>query len=393
MISTDEALARIFALLAPLDAERVPIRRAAGRVLARPISPLRDQPPFPASAMDGYAIAGDPEPGARFRVIGTSAAGRRHDGPVGPEEAVRIFTGAPVPEGATRVVIQEDVTRDGDTITIGGNVGTGTNVRPAGLDFTRTDSFAPARRLRPEDVALLAAMGHAEIPVIRRPVVALIATGDELVMPGEVPGPDQIVASNNLGLAALVDAAGGTARLLPIARDTEASLATAIDLAQGADLVVTIGGASVGAHDIVGAVAEGRGMERAFYKVAMRPGKPLMAGRLDGMPMIGLPGNPVSSMVCGHVFLLPALRVMLGLGEHAAPRRKVPLAEGIGANGDREHYMRAELGPDGARIATSQDSALLSVLSAADALVVRPPNDPPREAGELVEIVPLGLSG
>ncbi len=195
----------------------------------------------------------------------------------------------------------------------------------------------------------------AEVPVRRRPEVALIATGDELVMPGETRGPDQIVASNHLGLAAMIEAEGGHARLLPIARDTEDSLAAAFDLAAGADLVVTIGGASVGDHDLVGKVAAARGIERAFHKVAMRPGKPLMAGRLDGSPMIGLPGNPVSSMVCGAIFILPALRVMLGLPPSPAPRRRDILAAPLRRNGPREHYMRARRTTDGLVAADSQD--------------------------------------
>ncbi len=235
---------------------------------------------------------------------------------------MRIFTGAPVPEGADRVVIQEDVSRDGDRITLRQNPRCGTIHPPRRRRFR-----APGPRwtrpalLRPADIALLAAMNIADVPVARRPVVALIATGDELVMPGEAPGPDQIIASNTFGLKAMLEAAGAIARLLPIARDNVASLdAPRFELAEGADLIVTIGGASVGDHDLVAPVAEGLGMERAFYKIAMRPGKPLMAGRLGEAAMLGLPGNPVSAMVCGHLFVVPMLRAMLGLGAHPAPR-------------------------------------------------------------------------
>ena len=390
MIPVAEALSRVFDLVRPLGAERVPLRAAAGRVLAEPVVAKHGQPPFPASAMDGYAVPTDsPAPGDRFRVIGESAAGHGHPGPLGPGEAVRIFTGAPVPEGGLRVVIQEDVARDGDEIVLQDDIDPQTYIRPAGADFAKGTPFAPSRPLRPADIALIAAMGHGEVAVRRRPEIALIATGDELVMPGEAPGPDQIVASNAFGLAAMIEAAGGIARVLPIARDTEASLATVFDLAAGADLIVTIGGASVGDHDLVAKVAEARGMQRAFYKVAMRPGKPLMAGRLGGIPMVGLPGNPVSAMVCGTIFILPALRVMLGLAPEPAPRISARLAIDLPENGPREHYMRARRTDDGVAPFESQDSARLAILSAADALIVRAPHDPVRKMGETVEIVPL----
>ncbi|HDR27917.1 molybdopterin molybdotransferase MoeA, partial [Rhodovulum sp.] len=219
--------------------------------------------------------------------------------------------------------------------------------------------------------------------------VAIIATGDELVMPGEVPGPDQIVASNGFGLKAMVEAEGGIGRLLPVARDTEASLQTVFGLADGADLIVTIGGASVGDHDLVGKVAADLGMEQAFYKVAMRPGKPLMAGRMGKAAMIGLPGNPVSALVCAMLFLLPVLRVMQGLPAAPAPRLTARLACDLDANGPREHYMRARITADGIAPFDRQDSALLTILSEAHALIVRPPGDGPRRAGEPVEYLPL----
>lgn len=389
MISVDEALEHVFALVRPLGATCVPLREAAGRILTEPVVARRSQPPFAASSMDGYAVAGDPPPGAAFSVIGESAAGHGFRGAVGRGEAVRIFTGAPVPAGATRVLIQEDVDRDGDRITLRDGADDQSHIRAAGTDFAQGDAIAPTGRLRPVDIALLAAMGHAELPVRRRPEVALIATGDELVMPGDTPGPDQIVASNNFGLAAMIEAAGARARVLPIARDTEASLSLALDLARGADLIVTIGGASVGDHDLVAAVAEARGMERSFYKVAMRPGKPLMAGRMAGTPLIGLPGNPVSSMVCGLVFILPAVRVMQGLPPEPAPRTTARLAAPLPANGPREHYMRARRSADGLSAFDSQDSARLGILAAADALIVRPPHDPARNPGDTVTCIAL----
>ena len=390
MISVAQALTRIFDLLKVLPSETVALAEAAGRVLAQPVAAARDQPPFAASSMDGYALRDtDALPGASLTVIGESAAGHGFAGHVGAGQAVRIFTGAPVPGGADRVGIQEDVTREFDRITLHDDLGTGSNIRPAGADFTKGTALAAPRRLTPSDLALLAAMNIATLPVTRRPGVVLIATGDELVMPGETPGPDQIIASNTFGLKALVEAEGAHARLLPIARDTAASLKTAFELAEGADLIVTIGGASVGDHDIVGDVAAELGMEQAFYKVAMRPGKPLMAGRMGDAVLIGLPGNPVSAMVCGHVFLIPAIRALLGLGQAPAPRRKAVLAGDLAANGPREHYMRARL--DDGRITPfdRQDSSLLSILAEANALLIRPPHDPAQTAGVSVDFIPL----
>ncbi|MBT8476741.1 MAG: molybdopterin molybdotransferase MoeA [Alphaproteobacteria bacterium] len=390
MITVEAALAAIFDLVAPTETEMVPLAEASGRVLDRDVAATRDQPPFASSAMDGYALRGtEVAPGAQFRVVGEAAAGRGSAAPLGPGEAIRIFTGAPVPEGADRVIIQEDVTRDGDIITLGDSLDDKHHIRPAGGDFAAGDVMAAPRRLGPAELALLASMNVATLPCHRRPEVALVATGDELVMPGETPGPDQIIASNAIGLKALVESAGAVARILPIARDTVASLETVFDLAAGADLIVTIGGASVGDHDLVRPVAASRGMAPAFYKVAMRPGKPLMAGKLGEAAMIGLPGNPVSSMVCGHIFLLPALRKMLGLGAHPAPRATAPLAAALPANGPREHYMRATLANGTITAADRQDSSLLSVLSGANALLIRPVGDGARAAGELVEYVPL----
>lgn len=391
MISVDEALSNIFALCAPLSEENTPLIDAAGRVLARPVAANRDQPPFAASAMDGYAVSdAQPVPGARYRVIGEAAAGHRFAGSVGPGEAVRIFTGAPVPTGGQHVVIQEDVAREGDEITVLETLGDGPNIRPAGNDFARGSTLPGPRCLSPSDIALLASMNIPQVPVIRRPVVAIIATGDELCMPGEEPGPDQIIASNSFGLKAMVEAEGGEARLLPIARDNPAALRLALELAASADLIVTIGGASVGDHDIVAQVAGDLGLDRAFYKVAIRPGKPLMAGRLGEAVMIGLPGNPVSAMVCGQVFLLPALRVLMGLPAAPAPQKSARLAQDLTPNGPRAHYMRAALNDDEITPFQRQDSALLSVLSGANALLIRPPHDPARKAGEMVSYLPFG---
>jgi molybdopterin molybdotransferase len=392
MISVEEALNRIFALCPVLPPEIVPLRKAAGRVLAAPVAAQLTQPPFAASAMDGYAIReADHQAGSVLTVIGEAAAGRGFAGRVTDGVAVRIFTGAPVPEGAERVVLQEDVARDGDRITLGDRLEAGANIRAAGQDFRAGDRITAPRRLRAADLGLIAAMNVPEVAVARRPVVALIATGDELVMPGEAPGPDQIIASNTFALAAMAEAEGAEVRMLPIAGDSEASLRYTLTLAEGADLIVTIGGASVGDHDLVGEVAGDMGLERAFWKIAMRPGKPLMAGKIGASVMLGLPGNPVSSIICGHLFMLPMIRAMQGLPREAARRHAGQLGAPVAANGPREHYMRAMMDRSGAGVTIHpfdrQDSALLSILSKADALLVRPPGDGAREPGAVVEFI------
>lgn len=390
MISVEQALAHVFALVTPLGTETVALQTAAGRVLRGAVQAERDQPPFPASSMDGYAVCGIPEPGTRLRVIGEAAAGHAFAGVVQEGQAVRILTGAPVPQGAERIVLQEDVTREGDWITLSAPFERGTHIRPQGQDFRAGDRISAPRRLRPVDLAVLAAMNCPKVTVSKRPDVAIIATGDELVMPGEQPRADQIIASNAFALKAMAEAEGANARLLPIAADTRDSLNTVFDLAAGADLVVTIGGASVGDHDLVGPVILGRGAERAFYKVAMRPGKPLMAGRLDGALLLGLPGNPVSSIVCGHLFMRPVLRAMQGLGAWPMPSAIAELACDLPANGPRTHYLRATLGP-GPTITPlpDQDSSLLSVLSQADALLIHGAGDGPRRAGAQMRYITL----
>ncbi|UWR32053.1 molybdopterin molybdotransferase MoeA [Sulfitobacter sp. W027] len=388
MISVDEALDAVLNLVAPLKSEDVPLRAVNGRVLSRPVTAQRNQPPFAASSMDGYALRrAEVEPDAMFKVVGEAAAGHGYAGTLRAGQAVRIFTGAPVPDGADFVVIQEDVTRRGDLITLGHRIDKKDNIRPAGGDFRLGDELTAPRRLRPADVALLAAMNVASVPVTRKPIIAILATGDELVQPGEDPGPDQIIASNSYGLAAMLEDAGAEVRMLPIARDTVASLKQAFALAHGADLIVTIGGASVGDHDLIAPVAAELGMEQAFYKVAMRPGKPLMAGKIAGATMIGLPGNPVSAMVCGAIFVLPMLRRMLGLSNVHAPLHSAPLGREIGANGPRAHYMRANLRDGALYPDDQQDSSLLSVLAQADALMIRPPQDPARNAGEIQQYI------
>lgn len=395
MITVDEAQALCLELVRPLAVETVPLAQAAGRVLARDVRAARAQPPFAASAMDGYAVRDqDCQPGAFLTVVGEAAAGHAWSGQLGAGEALRIFTGAPVPQGADRVVIQEDVSRMGGQIMLGDSFDKGMNIRAQGADFEDNYRLAAPRRLGPSELALLAAMNAGHLPVARKPVVAIIATGDELVMPGEDPRPDQIIASNLFALKAMIEAAGGHVRMLPIARDNEASLTTVYELAMGADLIVTIGGASVGDHDMVAQVAAQFGLQQSFYKIAMRPGKPLIAGAFgDGTPYLGLPGNPVSAIVCGHLFLLPMLRAMQGLHDVLPPVRRARLAAPVGANGPRAHYMRARLseGEAGREVSAfdRQDSSLLTVLSEANGLLIRPKDDGPQPAGAVVQVIPF----
>jgi molybdopterin molybdotransferase len=390
VISVEEALARLFALATPLPLETIPLRHAAGRYMATPAIAQRDQPPFPASAMDGYAIHGDAIPGAQFTVVGEAGAGHAFGGTINAGQALRIFTGAPIPAGATRVVIQEDAARDGDRITIRDKVDMSIHIRPKGQDFT-AGSALPPRRLGAHDLALLAAMNIPQVTVARRPVVAIIPTGDELVMPGENPAPDQIIASNSFAIAALAEGVGAEVRMLPIARDTVPALTTVLGLAQGADVVVTIGGASVGDHDLVARVAGDLGFAPAFWKIAMRPGKPLMAGRFGNGLMLGLPGNPVSAIVCAHLFLLPLLRFMQGGGAGPPAARHARLGCDVEGNGPRTHYMRAVLSDDLSTVTPfdRQDSSLLSILTQANALLIRPIGDGARRAGEMVDYLPL----
>ena len=388
MIAVDEALARCLALVAPLPAEAVALRHAVGRMMAQPALAARDQPPFDASAMDGYALRGDPAAGDQFVVVGAAQAGMGFAGIVQPGQAVRIFTGAPVPLGANRVVLQEDVSLAGDLITLNPKADIARHIRPQGQDFKAGEGLEP-RRIGPHDLALLAAMNIPQVLVHRRPVVAIIATGDELVMPGEEPGPGQIICSNSFAIAALVEAEGAIARILPIARDTVADLTAVFGLARGADLIVTIGGASVGDHDLVGSVAESLGLERAFWKIAMRPGKPLMAGRVSGTPMLGLPGNPVSSIVCAHLFVLPMVRALQGRPDAAPVEHPAVLGAQVEANGPRTHYMRARLKDGVITPFDRQDSALIGILTQANALLIRPMGDGAQAKGTAARYIAL----
>jgi molybdopterin molybdotransferase len=395
--SVEEALKRILDGVEPMPAESVPIAAAAGRTLATPLAARLTQPPFDASAMDGYAVraADIGRLPATLTVIGQAAAGHPFAGSVGPGQAVRIFTGAAVPSGADAIVIQEDVARDGASISVREGASEGSNIRTKGFDFRAGDALLEAgRRIGPREVSLAAAMGYGELPVRRRPRIAVLATGDELVQPGGSLGPGQIIASNHLGVAALAEANGAEARLLGIARDARESLDAHIAQAADADVIVTIGGASVGDHDLVAPVLEARGMALAFWKIAMRPGKPLMFGRLGQARVLGLPGNPVSAIVCSRVFLVPLIHSLLGRPDQGEGLRRARTAVPLEANGPRTHYMRATSRPgrDGLPEVTpvrSQDSSLLSPLALADCLLVRPASAPVAPAGSPVSILPL----
>ncbi len=401
MLSVEEALTRITAAFEALPAETVGLTEALGRVLAEDVTARSTQPPKDVSAMDGYAVrAADValatvDTPVRLEVIGRVPAGGDFEGAVGPGQALRIFTGAPVPAGADAIVMQEDCERDGDIVAIKEHPATGRFVRPAGLDFRSGEvGLTAGRLLSARDVGLAAAMDRPWLQVHRRPRVAVLATGDEVVLPGDPRGPTQIVSSNGFSLAAFVQACGGQPINLGIAPDDSAAIKTLVDGAQGADLLVTTGGVSVGEHDLVREALGERGMKMDFWRISMRPGKPLLFGRIGATPILGLPGNPVSSLVCATLFLGPAIAVMLGRKLDAKAPETAILGTPLGANDRRQDYLRARLEADarGQRLAlpfTRQDSSMLATLAQADCLIVRAPNAPAAKAGEVVEIVPL----
>jgi len=403
LLPVADALAQVLAPAQVLPSETVPLGEAHGRVLAGPIHALRTQPGFDASAMDGYAVrAADAVEGARLRLVGEAAAGHAFAGTLNAGEALRIFTGAPVPAGADAVVIQENTRRDGDVVVIDAAAKAGQHIRGTGLDF-RTGEAALARgtRLGPRDLALAAAMNHGKLSVVRRPRVAVLATGDELVEPGSEVGPHQIVTSNSWAIAALAASEGAEVIDLGIARDSYESLGAAIGRARAAaaDILVTIGGASVGDHDLVQKALRDAGMQPGFWKIAMRPGKPLMHGALGATHVLGLPGNPVSAVVCGVLFLAPLIRALSGRADVELPRRTARLATPWPANDQREDYLRATLTLDEAggmpevSPLVSQDSSLVSVLQRADCLVIRPPFAPAAQVGDLCRFIDLRQAG
>jgi molybdopterin molybdotransferase len=376
----------------PLESEAVSIYEAHGRVLARDLRATLTQPPFDASAMDGYAIRADDAATvpATLRVTGASAAGHGFAGTVGPGEAVRIFTGAPLPAGASMIVIQENTaTPAPGEVVILERARPGDHIRRRGYDFKKGDVLITAgTRLNSRDLMLAAAMNHETVPVRRRPIVAVLANGDELVPPGSVPRQDQIVSSIPAGMKAAVEAWGGEALTLPIAKDDKASLAARVEAASKADILLTIGGASVGEHDLVRAVLEERGVHFEVLKAAMRPGKPVMFGFLGKQRVLSLPGNPASAMICALVFLKPLIKGLLGR-ETEEPSRSVPLTHALEANGAREHYMRARLTGGAVTAAKDQDSSLISLFAKSDCLIVRPVNAPALLEGTLVPVISL----
>lgn len=400
MLSVAEARARILDGLRPCPPETVALSEAAGRVLAQPVRARLTQPPADLSAMDGYALrAVDGPLDAVLRVIGEAPAGHPFAGHVGPGEAVRLFTGSVLPPGADCVVIQEDVCADGDRIQLREAARAGRHIRRAGQDFTAGAAvLAAGRRLTPRDIGLAAAANHPWLIVHRRPRVAILATGDEIALPGEPIPSGGIVSSNAHALAALVRAGGGAPVVLPIAGDDPALIAGVVEASAGMDLLLTTGGASVGAHDLVQAALVARGMALDFWRIAMRPGKPLIFGRLGTTPVLGLPGNPVSTMVCAVIYLLPALARFGGEMREVPASEPAWLGAALPANDHRADFLRARLHRDGngRLIATAferQDSSLLSVLAAADALILRPPHAEASAAGECVSVIRLDLLG
>ncbi len=401
LMSVGDALARVLAAAGTLpDSERVPVAAAFGRTLASDLPARRTQPPVAVSAMDGYAVR-SVDLGTLPRgltVVGESAAGRRFRGTLNPGEAVRIFTGAPLPEGADAVLIQENARREGTRVLALEGVAPGRHVRPAGHDFTAGEIGLPAgRRLGVADVALAAAMNHAEVAVVRKPRVAILSTGDELVAPGQEPLPDQIVASNDVALAAIVRAAGGEALPLGIAADDLDALAERFAAARsaGADVLLTLGGASVGDHDLVQRALVREGLALDFWRIAMRPGKPLMHGRLGALQVLGLPGNPVSAIVCGLLFAYPLVRALCGDPSAGSdPSEAATLGSSLPPNDGRQDYLRGKLDSPGpgeveAIPVAKQDSSLLKALSRSDCLVVRRPHAPAARAGDACRIIRL----
>ncbi|PTM43147.1 gephyrin-like molybdotransferase Glp [Bosea sp. 124] len=384
---------------AATPAETLPLAQCAWRVLAGDIAALRTQPPFANSAMDGYAArADDLLPGRDLRVTGESAAGRSFAGSLAPGEAVRIFTGAPIPDGADTILIQENADGVGSaTIRVREGAPRGKFIRAAGLDFGTGDVLLQAgRKLDSAALGLAAAAGHPTLSVRRKPLVAILATGDELVSPGDPVGPDQIVASNSFSLAALVEQAGATALDLGIARDNHPDLAARIEQARaaGADVLITLGGASVGAHDLVQEALTRAGMALGFWKIAMRPGKPMMTGRLGRMVAVGLPGNPVSSIVCGHLFVVPLIEALLGMPAPERDRSEPGiLGRDMPANDEREDYLRSDLALTEAGWQATpferQDSSMLGLLSRAQALAIRPAFAAPARTGDPCRIIRL----
>jgi molybdopterin molybdotransferase len=400
MISVEEARGRILAGLVPTGAESVALSEAWGRVLARPVVARLTQPPVDVSAMDGYALrTADGVEGAELAVIGAAPAGHPFARAIGPGEAIRIFTGGALPPGADAILLQEDAVAAEGRVRVGETVRPERWIRRAGLDFSAGETLlAPGRRLTARDIGLAAAANHPWLAVHRAPRIGILATGDEIVLPGEPLPPGGIVSSNAHALAALVRAAGGVPLVLPIAGDTVEDIGAAAESARICDLMVTTGGASVGEHDLVQKALGPHGFALDFWQIAMRPGKPLIWGRLGQTPMLGLPGNPVSSMVCGIVFLWPAIARLAGRPAAPPPLHQAVAGADLPQNDRREDYLRAQLSRDaeGRLVATAlarQDSSMLRSLAGAEALLRRPAHATAVSAGSPVEVVLLSELG
>lgn len=400
LLPVEDAIARLGSMISPLGVEKISLAQANGRVLAGDVVAQRTQPPFDNSAMDGYAVrAGDVTTvPVTLQVIGEAPAGGTHEGHVGPGHAVRIFTGGPIPDGADAIVIQEDTTRDGAAVEVLESAAAGRHIRRAGLDFTQGDvCLKVGERLTPYSIALAAAANVPTLTVYKQPKVAFLATGNELVLPGEVPGPNQIVSSNSAGIAAFIHAHGGIPIDLGIARDTLDSIKETASQAKDADLLLTLGGASVGDHDLVQQALVEIGLKVDFWKIAMRPGKPLMFGDINGQPFLGLPGNPVSALVCAILFLSAAMARLSGRPAKHPAHINVLVDADLPKNGPRQDYIRARLKRDetGALLATPgtrQDSSMLSSMAASGGLIIRAPHAPALSAGATVPLLPLKLN-
>ncbi len=400
MLSVEAARTTILAALSPLPAEVVALPDAAGRVLAAAVIARLTQPPADVSAMDGFALrAADARPGAALRIIGAAPAGQPFTGLIGPGEAVRIFTGAFIPAGADALLLQEDADEAEGRVMAREQPRVGRWLRRAGLDFSAGDTLlAAGRRLTARDIGLAAAANHPWLMVRRAARIAILATGDEIALPGEPLPPGGIVSSNAHALAALCRAMGAVPSILPIAGDTAEAFAGMAEAVRGHDLLVTTGGASVGAHDLVQSALAPEGFARGFWRIAMRPGKPLIWGRLGAVPLLGLPGNPVSAMVCAVLFLMPALRRLAG--EDATGPVFQPAVTGVdlAANDGREDYLRCALHRDAAGVlvatpAARQDSSMMRTLALADGLLRRAVHAPGLAAGAAVEVIDLGALG
>lgn len=408
MIDASLALKLVLEGAAPVEIVQVPIAQCGGRVLAAGLKALRTQPPFPASAMDGYAVRQTDIKTlpARLKIAGSAAAGHPFEGDIGPGACIRIFTGAPVPASLDTIIIQENTEAQDDSVTILKGNEQSKFIRPAGLDFSEGEVLLePGCVLDSSSQALAAAMGHAELPVWKRPVVAIAATGDELVLPGQATGPGQIIASNTFGLQTITEQAGAEVMDLGILADTfeahEAAFRKAFEC--GADLLVTTGGASVGDHDLVRPVMASLGFTFSFEKVAMRPGKPAVFGtaEIGGRirRFLGLPGNPVSSLVSGHLMMRPLVRLLGGYPAHTAQPVAAILGADLPANDERQDHLRATATrrSDGALVVTAfgrQDSSMLAAMARADCLIVRPAHASEAKAGEEVPVILLkGIPG